>query len=185
VVDNEEIAQNWPCFIGYSKEAINERRATVLTPEKHGYHYSYRLRDGADGAAKESPSAGALLMAQLSGELYEFLVPGLKTAGAEAIERLKIKDDLPKEEIETKLINDDRYMTTRVMNGTKTLFVEFFGFIMMEVWGRNLRSRASEIMSRGASGELYRNHRLEPAKEIIDSKDFTPDEALLARALRK
>jgi len=192
VVDNEEIAQNWLCFIGYSKEAINERRAIfspendelyrlcfLLTPEKHGYHYSYRMRDGADGAAKESPSAGALLMAQLAREMYEFLVPGPKIARAEAIERLKIKGDLPKEELETKLINDDRYMTTRVMNGTKTLFVEFFGFIMMEVWGRNLRSRASEIMSRGAFGELYRNHRLEPAKEIIDSKSFAPDEALL------
>jgi hypothetical protein len=110
VVDNEESAQNWLCFIGYSKEAINERRAIfspenndlyrlcfLLTPEKHGYHYSYRLRDGADGAAKESPSAGALLMAQLSRELYEFLVPGPKIARTGAIERLKIK--VPKYEL--------------------------------------------------------------------------------------
>jgi hypothetical protein len=35
-------------------------------------------------------------------------------------------------------------------------------------------------MSRGTFGELYRNHRLEPAKEVIDSKSFIPDEALLA-----
>jgi len=193
VVDNEEIAQNWLCFIGYSKEAINERKAIfsperddlyrlcfLLTPEKHGFHHSYRLRHAADTAVKESPSAGGLLMAQLSRELYEFLVPSAKVARAEAIQRLGIKDDLSKEELETKLVNDDRYMTTRVMNGTKTLFVEFLGFIMMEVLGRKLHSRASAIMDRGAFGKLYREHRIEPAKEIIDTKAFTADEALLA-----
>jgi hypothetical protein len=100
VVDNEEIAQNWLCFIGYSNEAINERRAIfssdndalyrlcfLLRPMKHGYHYSYGIKVGADAAVRESPSAPALLLAQLSRELYEFLVPGPKEARSEAIRR--------------------------------------------------------------------------------------------------
>jgi hypothetical protein len=35
-------------------------------------------------------------------------------------------------------------------------------------------------MNRGAFGELYRTHRIEPAREIIETKAFAPDEALLA-----
>ena len=193
VVDNEELAQNWLSFIGYSKEAINERREIfspertdlyrlcfLLTPERHGYHYSYRLKDGAESSLKESPSAGALLLAQLSRELYEALVPGPKNARNEAIERLGIRQDLVKEELETKLINDDRYMTNRVMNGTKTLFGEFIGYIMIDVYGRRLNSVAIDIMNRGAFGELFNSHSIESAKKIVESNLFSRDQVLIS-----
>jgi hypothetical protein len=119
-------------------------------------------------------------LAQLSRELYDALVPGPKVARSEAIGRLGIRPDLAKEELETKLINDDRYMTNRVMNGTKTLFTEFFGFIMIEVWGRRLNSLAIEVMQKGAFGELLHNHSVEPAKKVVDTRGFTRDEALIS-----
>jgi hypothetical protein len=193
VVDNEEIAQNWLSFIGYSKEAINQRKfifssdtddlyrlCFMLTPAKHAYHHSYRMREGIEASSKDSPSAGALLFAQLIRNLYEATVPGPKEARSEAITRLGIKPGLPKEELETKLINDDRYMTNRVMNGTKTLFVEFVGFIMLEVWGPKFQALAPSVMSRGAFGELFQNTSVDPAKSVLSAGRFSTEDAVIA-----
>ena len=119
-------------------------------------------------------------MAQLSRELYEALVPGPKNARSEAIARLGIRQDLVKEELETKLINDDKYMTNRVMNGTKTLFWEFIGYIMIEVYGRRLNSVAIDIMNKGSFGELFSNHTVEPAKRAVEFNLFSRDQAIIS-----
>jgi hypothetical protein len=193
VVDNEVLAQNWLCFIGFSKDAINEKRAIfspdnddlyrlsfLLRAQQHGNKYNYRIRDAVDKAIKESPSPAALMIAHLGRELYEFLTPGPKEARQEAIARLGTNpNEVSKEEIETKLVNDDTYMTVRVMNGTKVLFIEFLGYIMMEVWGEALHRAAREILQRGAFGELFRHHRFDQLRAVVDSKTYAADEAVI------
>ena len=92
VVDNEELAQNWLSFIGYSKEAINERREIfspertdlyrlcfLLTPDRHGYHYSYRLKDGADASAKNRPRPAHCFWLSFQGNYIKRLFQALRT----------------------------------------------------------------------------------------------------------
>jgi hypothetical protein len=86
---------------------------------------------------------------------------------------------MTKEELETKLVGDDQYMTTRVMNGTKTLFVEFLGFLILEVWGSRIHAVAVDLMSPGAFGELFHNHKFDPARAAVQTRSFNRDEALL------
>jgi hypothetical protein len=88
--------------------------------------------------------------------------------------------DMSKDELESKLVADDHYVTLRVMNGTKTLFVEFFGYIAMRVWGIELHDASREILKKGAFGELTAHHRIEPARTAMESKKYGPDDTVLS-----
>jgi hypothetical protein len=67
------------------------------------------------------------------------------------------------------------------MNGTKTLFGEFIGYIMIDVYGRRLNSVAIDIMNKGAFGELFNNHTIEPAKKVVvDSNLFSRDQVMIS-----
>ena len=102
-IDNLETSQAWLSFIGFSNEAIHNKRDIFSDekfyelifkkrPAKHGYDYNFSFQDPAvrTEAEDQAPSPHALLLAELLREIADELTPTRKQNRDELIEAIKV-----------------------------------------------------------------------------------------------
>jgi hypothetical protein len=152
-IDNLEMSQAWMSFIGFSDQAIHNKKDIFVDDKyydlifksrikKHGYDYSFSFSDPAvrDEADAQAPSPHMLLFAYLMREVADSLTPSRKQNRDDSVRRLKIEKDR-KEDQDAKLADNAQYIRGLVLAGAKYLFAEFCGLIIFRAVG----SRAHEI----------------------------------------
>lgn len=128
VVDNDLVGQNWLAFIGYSTEAINEKRTifdkdeyyTLIFLKKtiqHGFDYGLRLTlDSRVWAEAEngSPAPDAMLSAYLCREVADYLALGRRENRDSAISRLGLNTKT-RDEQDRALDSDPEYQKQKIL----------------------------------------------------------------------
>jgi hypothetical protein len=167
VVDNDEMAQNWLAFIGFSTEAINEKRTIFESNHlytmiflrrtlRHGYDYGFNLTQDSvvhEEAAEGSPTPQLLLAAWLCREAADKLAVGRRENRETSIVRLGLVGK-SRDEQDRALEMDTTYQINKIIRGTLTLFVEFVCFVMFRALSDRLHADGVRIIENGAFREL-------------------------------
>lgn len=184
-VDNSEIAQNWLAFIGFSTEAINQKRA-IFSEEslysliflrrtvKHGFDYDFRLtRDSAvyAEANEKSPAPGSMLIAHLVREVADHLAPSRKENRERAIKLLDLSRR-SRDEQDRELDADPGYQKGKMLRGMLTLFVEFVGFAMFRSLGEQTHERISNLRLTPSMKPIFENVDFEPLVNRYATRNF-------------
>ncbi len=167
VVDNDEMAQSWLAFIGFSNEAVNEKR-TIFDRDnlytmiflrrtvQHGYDYDFNLtqesdvyREGIEG----SPAPQLLLTAWLCREAADQLAIGRRENRETSIARLGLAGK-SRDEQDRALELDTAYQINRIIRGMLTLFVEFVGFVLFRALGKDFHVYGVRLIDNGSFRQM-------------------------------
>lgn len=175
VIDNDQIGQSWLAFIGFSTEAINEKRIIFDKDEyysliflkrtiRHGYDYDFKLTMDSkvwSDAEAGSPRPEAMLAAYLCREAADHLALGRRENRELSIARLGVGNK-SRDEQDRALDIDHEYQQQKILRGMLTLFSEFVGFVLF---------RALEERSHDNMGKLLQNGSL---ATVTSGYDFAP-----------
>ena len=187
-VDNEDLAQTWLAFIGFSRDAANLKRE--LFEEKwyefiflrrlpsHASQYDYSFDKAKTESLAEAPDVNLMLLSWLSRQMARAAAPSAKKNRDAAIERLALDQTTQtREEIEVALSQDYEYTLGQVLRGATLLFVELLGYVLYRSL-ENPHARAASILSSGIASQLKEEYDLEAAVEILDSDEFESDDVI-------
>lgn len=188
-IDNEDLAQAWLAFIGLSDEAVHRKREIfenedlyqltfLLRAKSHSYlsdSSRFDLRDLKSSSTAEAPDPQLLLVAYLAQQFASIVPVSSRQAREDAIDRLRLNRNDPKENIDVKLIEDAEYNRARVVNGMSYLFVEIFGFVLFKSLSGKVSPLAARILKTRSFSELVRLGDL-PAIDPIRKGEFGPDD---------
>jgi AIPR protein len=191
VVDNDELAQNWLAFIGYSTEAINDKRTIfdqdnfytlifLRRAKRHGYDYDFRLTQDSSvykEAASGSPDPAAMLVPWLCREAADALAISRRENREKSIIRLGLKDR-GRDDQDRALDGDPEYQINKISRGMLTLFVEFVGFVLFRALGDNFHTDSGKLLKNGCFQALA--NQLNPTEMIrrYQSQEFHRDDLL-------
>ena len=191
-IDNADVAQNWLAFIGYSTEAINEKRSLFAEDHlykliflrrtiKHGFDYDFKLtRDTAvySDALEKAPDPSALLLAYLTREVADYLAPSRKVNRDRAIKTLGL-DNRSRDEQDRELDVDPQYQKGKMIRGMLTLFVEFVGFAMFRAFGSDAHTNCKSLLGQGSMKSIFQDQNYEPLVSRYESRNFTKDDIII------
>lgn len=190
-VDNEEIAQSWLSFIGFSEQAVDQKRFLFQQDDiynlifktrtsKHGLSYGSKISSNeltADSESK-SPDPKALLCSYLVREFALNVVKTRRENRQEAVIRLGL-DRKSKNDQEIALSEDQDYLLGSILRGMLLLFVDFFGFLMFATFGMNMHERFSALLQNHSLQKAATSGDFEPVVALFNSGDYDPADVLL------
>ena len=188
-VDNEEIAQTWLAFIGFSEQAMTQKRYLFTEDRafyelifmnrtrRHGRRYNHSLAGSKDDAAPESPTGEGLLVSYLVREFARNVVLTRKENRERAIERRNIAN-LDRAKQEAELERDTEYWKGLVLRGMLLLFVEFVGFLMFSTFGDEVHSKLGKLLKNGTLGEIADQGDVSIARRRVDG-DYEAEDVLV------
>ena len=191
-VDNEEIAQAWLALIGFSQQAVDQKRYLfspnhkyyelifLTRTSRHGKDYNHKITSPEliGESIKEPPNGESMLVAYLVREFAKKVVKTRKDNREEAITRLQI-GTLDRAQQEAKLAEDLLYLNGLVLRGMLLLFVEFFGHIMFSSFGKNVHSKFQQVLENGSLGEVYRHGDFSTAIDRVRSEEYEKNDILI------
>jgi len=172
VVDNEAVAQAWLSFIGFSDEAVHQKRyifdkeiyyslVFLNRTSRHGIDYNFQISDAKEELISQSPSQTMMLTAYLAREVARYIALTGNENRESAFKRLRIDiGGRSKESIESQLTEDHEYLLEQALSAMTMVFVEALGYILFKA----LEERVHDV---GPS--LIINESL---KELKDKMDF-------------
>jgi hypothetical protein len=189
VIDNDLMAQNWLAFIGFSTEAINEKRTIFDRDEyygliflkktmRHGFDYDFKLTLDSKvwlETVTGSPDPRVMLAATLCRETADHLALGRRENRDTSIARLGLANK-NRDEQDRVLDLDSDYQKQKIQRGMLTLVVEFVGFVLFyslegkfhQMAGRILGAASfSEIATKLDFGPVVARHRKRTSKKMI------------------
>ena len=187
-VDNEDLAQTWLSFIGFSREAANFKRE--LFDDKwyefvflrqlpaHAAEYQYQLERAQADCIKQAPDVDLLLLSWLTRELARALAPSAKQNREEALVRLGIvPSSISKEQLEVQLAQDFDYAFGQVLRGSSLLFSETFGYMLYRAIG-NPNGKGSRVLAKGTLRHLKDSFDLEATSRSISTDEADQSDIL-------
>ena len=179
-VDNESVAQAWLAFIGFSEQAVDQKRylfsenhsfydlVFLNRTARHGRHYRHRIAGSPllEEATAESPTGEGMLVAHLVWEFARNVVQTRKENREEAVSRLGI-GDLDRPTQEGRLAQDTEYLRGLVLRSMLLLFVEFFGYTMFVAFGASVHEKLRALLKNGTLREIADTGDLSIAKKRI------------------
>lgn len=174
-VDNEELAQTWLAFIGYSSEAVNDRR--FLFEDKyynlifkqrtlmHGFDYEFSISRASAAAINQSPNHSLMLVSFLSREFAKIFIPSGIQNRKDAILRLGYNPNAPKAEIDALLIKDEQFLLNQALGGMSYLFTEFLGFVLYRALGEEIHQYGHRILQNHSFRQM--SHQL--ADDVVEN----------------
>lgn len=192
VVDNDIIGQNWLAFIGFSTEAINEKRIIFDKDEyygliflkktaKHGFDYNFRLNQDSKvwtEAIGGSPDASAMLTAYLCREAANDLALSRRDNRESSIARLALSAKT-RDEQDRALDQDAEYQKQKILRGMLTLFSEFVGFITFRALQDSFHSHVGKLLSIGSFFELSQSFGTESLVTSHRKRTFAKDDLIV------
>ena len=178
-VDNEDIAQAWLAFIGYSEQAMTQKRYLfsedrdyyelifMNRTRRHGREYNHRIAGSRDDAHTQSPSGEALLVSYLIREFARNVVLTRKVNREKAILRRNL-GDLERAQQDAELEHDREYWQGLVLRGMLLLFVEFFGYLMFSAFGHGVHKKFERLLTNGTIGEIAEKGDVSVARSRVD-----------------
>lgn len=190
-VDNGDIAQNWLAFIGYSTEAINEKKSIFAEDHlysliflrrttKHGFDYDFKLTKESlvfAEAREKSPDPVIMLMANLLREVADRLAPSRKENRDRAIKALGLAER-SRDEQDRELDTDHGYQKGKMLRGMLTLFVEFVGFALYRALGDRIHERAPNLKKTPSMKAIFDNLDFDPLVNRYLARKFEKDDLI-------
>lgn len=187
-IDNEELAQMWLAFIGYASEAVNEKK--LLFEDRyydmvfkqqipnHGYDYGFSLSRAKLEAIDQSPNPHLMLIAFLTRQFANEVVPSASVNRKNGRERLGLDPMLPKAELDVELSKDKEFLLNQALGGMSVLFTEFVGFVLYRAFGRSLNKWGPWVRRNGSFLDLA-NGTTEPVLQRIETGKFDANDVLV------
>jgi hypothetical protein len=191
-VDNGDIAQNWLAFIGFSTEAINEKRSIFAEEHlysliflrrtiKHGFDYDFKLnRESAVyvDAKEKSPDPAAMLLASLIRDVADHLAPSRKQNRERAISNLDL-GRRSRDEQDRELDTDPGYQKGKMLRGMLTLFVEFVGFALFRSLGDRVHDRVPNLRQTPSMKAIFENLDFGPLVQRYSTRNFEKTDLII------
>jgi len=187
-IDNEDLAQTWLSFVGFSKEAANLKRE--LFDEKwyefiflrrtlqHASSHDFNFEKASADSLSQAPDVNLMLLSWLARELARAAAPSAKRCRDSAIERLSLDpSSQTREELEVALSQDDEYTLAQVLRGSSLLFVELLGYVLYRSV-KSPHSVGAAILSKGIPALLREEFSLDTAVEILSSDAFEANDTV-------
>jgi len=191
-VDNEEIAQAWLSFIGFSEHAVDQKRylfsaerpfydlVFLNRPSRHGIHYGHRPVDPkvVEEGEAQPPVAEGMLAAYIVREFAKSVVRTRKENREETIARLGLSGKSAPEQ-ETILSKDTEYLKGLILRGMLLLFVEYFGYTMFETFGGEVHKKFRSLLQNGSFAEIRQTGNFDVLKSKYYEKQYTDNDVLM------
>lgn len=170
VIDNHDLGQTWLAFIGFSNEAVNDRRyiferdqmydLTFLhKTSTHGSDFNFEMDQSRDYLISGSPSPSLMLVSYLVNRFAKATSLSFNETREEAYKRLKLDPQkMGREQLDAELAKDDRYMLESVLGGMAFIFTEFFGYVMYKALGERVHNEGNNILNAGALKKLSQDY---------------------------
>lgn len=187
-VDNEELAQTWLSFVGFSREAANVKGELfddkwyefifLRQLPNHAWHYDYNYDHAQNETVNQAPDVDLMLLSWLARELAVAAAPSARSNREAAIARLKLNpDSRTKEELDVILARDHEFTLGQVLRGSSLLFTESLGYVLYRSLGQP-QGRGSMLLSNGVAARLREEFDLEAVVGSLANDDFSPDDTL-------
>lgn len=171
-VDNEDLAQSWLAFIGFSEDANHAKRQIFETdkwyefvflhcPKRHGADHNYKIEKGQEETIEAASPPSLMLAAYLSREFAKAVTPSPKQNKLDAIDRLKLSPGLSKDELEQRISEDHEYTKWQLVSGMSLLFVEYFGYLLFSAFNSDIRAASDSILENGSLSDLSKNFQFD------------------------
>lgn len=191
-LDNADVAQNWLAFVGFSTEAINEKRSIFAEDNfysliflrrtvKHGFDYDFKLtRESAvyTESQEKSPDPALMILATLIRDVADHLAPSRKENRERAIANLDLARR-SRDEQDRLLDADPGYQKGKMLRGMLTLFVEFVGFVLFRSLGDRIHERASNLRKTPSMKAIFDNLDFDGLVSRYAQRKFEKDDLIL------
>jgi hypothetical protein len=189
-VDNEDLAQTWLAFIGFSSEAANEKKELfgerfyplvfTLQTKQHGVDYDFSLARARAEAEKLSPNSHLMLISYLIREFASEMSLSASQNRQDACERLGIESSrMARAELDALLNQDSKFMLNQVLSGMSLLFTEFIGFTCFYAFKEDLHHLGAKIAANHSFATLITEFAIDTVKDRINSGTFNPQDILV------
>ena len=190
-VDNEAIAQAWLAFIGYSPQAVDQKRYLFAEDRSfydlifrhrtahHGRHYGHRIAESRvmDDSEVTSPTGEGMLVAYLIREFAKNVVKTRKENWDDAVARRNI-GNLDRASQGAELAQDREYLKGLSLRSMLLLFVEFVGYVMFATFGEEVHAKCGRLLRNGTMCRMFEDGDFTAAKARRDEK-YVSDDVLL------
>jgi hypothetical protein len=105
-------------------------------------------------------------------ELFDHVNSGPKDSRENAISRLGLDSTKSRQELEAELVKDDEYITDRILNASKALFVDIAGWLLFDAFGSDVHSLARNILESGTTGDFFRHLQYEASIQAIRARQY-------------
>ncbi len=189
VLDNDQIGQNWLAFIGFSTEAINEKRIIFDKDEyygliflkktlRHGYDYDFKLTQDSKvwtEAVAGSARPEAMLVASLCREAADSLALSRRENRDLSINRLGVVNK-SRDEQDRALDIDPEYQQQKILRGMLTLFSEFVGFVLFRALEDRFHQNAGRLLENGSLASVTKEYDFSQLVQKHRSRTFAKDD---------
>lgn len=188
-VDNQDLAQTWLAFMGFSWEAANERRELFddrfyphifkQQSRRHGADYDFKLARAREDMIEQSPSPQLMLVPYLARSLAVDIVPSSGENRLQACERLRIDPSrMTKADLDVRLNEDPRYLLNLALGGMSMIFAEFIGYIFYRALEEHLHHSGPKILANHSFAMLAEQFDTEIIRERIGNASFAERDLL-------
>jgi hypothetical protein len=190
-VDNEEIAQSWLAFIGFSEQAVDQKRY-LFAPDKpfydlifnhrtarHGESYKHRFADPAvlQEATQQTPAGDGLLVSYIVSEFAKGVVKTRRENRDDAVARLRI-EGRSRAEQDKHLTEDREYLQGMLLRSMLFLFVEFFGYLMLDAYGKLVHQKSPKLLRNGSIGEVWKTGDITKVRQDFYERKYADNDIL-------
>lgn len=190
-VDNELIAQSWLAFIGFSEQAVDQKRYLFSTDKtfydlifrhqtvQHGAKFNHSMKDAIEKESlQKTPTGEGLLIAYLAGQFAKRVIPSRKDNRIIAVKRLKLESKARAEQ-DLILEEDSQYQLGLMLRSMIFLFTEFFGYLMYASFNTGIHLKFSSLLRNRSLAKLHKTGDFEAVKQDYESKLIAKDDILL------
>jgi hypothetical protein len=189
-VDNEVLAQTWLSLIGFSEEAVHNKRwifekpawydlVFLHTPLEHAADYHYNLEDAQQHTQDSAPSPELMLVSYEAREFARRASPTARANRENAIERLKIDSGkISSDELMVQLAQDPEFILGQILNGMSFVFVEFLGYILFKSLGKNLKSAGPNLLRNGSLAAITQEPDYDAVAQSVLAQESAEDDVL-------
>ncbi len=190
-VDNEILAQTWLSFIGFSNEAVHERRfifededlyrlSFLFRAPRHSTQYQFELAAAREEWIAAGPHPALMLVSYLARQFAKEVTLSTRENRDRACQRLGINpEETPKEELDVTLAGDNEYLFEQVLSGMSYVFVEFFGYILYRAFDAQVHDIGFPLLRNGSLAFLKETYDLSTVVPRVRSETTEPHDLLV------
>ncbi|MBM4274473.1 MAG: hypothetical protein FJ134_08445 [Deltaproteobacteria bacterium] len=191
-VDNEDLSQCWLAFLGFSEEAVHNRKEIfekdemyefIFTsrPMVHGadLDFEFRPREMESNLVRgSSPPPDLMLASWFLRESVRKLVPTAMANRDEACARLKIGEKT-REEQDIALAKDTEYLRNVILRAWSYLFPEFVGLVLFRAFGEQVYYKGKKLLLNRSLAAINKERDFEGVIEKIRTEQYENDDFLV------
>ena len=189
-VDNELAAQTWLAFIGFSSDAVHNKRYIFDEDDwyglvflqrtlRHAADYNYEFAASREEWTDQAPSHRMMLVSYLARQFAKTVALSGRENRELACRRLGLDaSQLPREQLDLRLAEDEEYLVEQVLSGMSFVFVEFFGYMLYRALGDKLHDVGFHVLRNGCLRTLHETGDFDSVAENVRAGAFDPDDVI-------